>query len=257
MQSRMVTLSVLMLVVMGSVTGQTGSQAPAMSGDQSGGSAPAIAAVAAGEEQPSVKKRVEPQYPALAMRAGIEGKVWLKVYIDEKGRVEKAVVDSSTTEVLNGSALEAIKGWEFTPAKKDGKAIKAEVIIPFMYKLADSPEYATRDEIMFLQEDVIKLLHGESTESVKTKIGSTAYAVIGKTDQYLPSLFSDKVKRSVLVEGANSKVEYSRLALSDAGDMAFLVLKTKPAKRGERFHTVIFTRSGDGTWSIVAWQAGE
>jgi TonB family protein len=257
MQSQMVIISVLMFVVMGSATGQTRSDGPTISKEHSGTCAPAIVAVAAAEEQPSVKKRVEPKYPALAMKAGIEGKVWLKVYIDEKGRVEKAVVDSSTNEVLNGSALEAIKGWEFTPAMKDGKAIKAEVIIPFMYKLADSPKYATRDEIMFLQEDVIKLLHGESTESVKTKIGSTAYVVIGKTDQYLPSLLSDKAKRNLLVEGAGSKVEYSRLALSDSGDMAFLVLKTKPPKKGERFHTVIFRKSADDTWSIVAWQAGE
>jgi TonB family protein len=210
------------------------------------------------QEQPGVKKSVPPLYPELAKKAGLEGKVWVKVFIDEQGKVEKALMDSSTNSVFDGAALDAIKQWEFTPAKKDGKPIKCEIVVPFKFKLADSPKYGVREEIKFLQDDVLKLLRGESTETVKTKIGSSAYAIIGKKDEYLPTLFSDKGKRGSLVDGPGVETEYSRLAMNEAGDMAFLVLKTKSAaKHGERFHTVIFVKSGEGAWSIVAWHAGE
>jgi TonB family protein len=215
-------------------------------------------AVASPQEQPGVKKSVPPRYPELAKKAGMEGKVWVKVFIDEKGKVEKAVMDSSTNEVFVEAALEAIRQWEFTPALKDGKPIKCEIVVPFKFRLADSPKYGVREEIKFLQDDVLKLLRGESTEIVRTKVGASAYAVIGKKDEYLPTLLSDKGKRGLLVDGQGVETEYSRLAMNEAGDMAFLVLKTKPAaKHGERFHTVIFIKSGEGAWSIVAWHAGE
>jgi TonB family protein len=210
------------------------------------------------QEQPGVKKRVEPHYPEIAKKAGLEGKVWVKVFIDENGHVEKALMDSSTNKVFDEATLQAIQQWEFTPATNNGKPIKCEIVVPFKFKLAESPKYGVREEIKFLQEDVLRLLRGESTESVKIKVGSSAYAVIGKKDEYLPTLFSEKGKRGLLVEGPGTTMEYSRLALDDSGDMAFLVLKTKtPARKAERFHTVIFTKAGDGVWSIAAWHAGE
>ena len=42
------------------------------------------------EKEPSVLKKVEPVYPNLAMKAGLEGTVYLKVWVDKKGKVQKS-----------------------------------------------------------------------------------------------------------------------------------------------------------------------
>jgi TonB family protein len=218
----------------------------------------AALAVASPQDMPQVKKQVSPHYPEVLKRAGIEGEVYLQVTINEQGKVEKVKTLKTTHQDLVEAAVDAVKQWEFAPATKDGKPIRAEVTIPFKFKLAEKSGEALREELMNLQEDVHRLLRGEPTDGVKTKVGNTAYAVVGNKQEYLPSLFSDKSKRDLLIEGPESKIENTRLAANDACDMAFLVLKTKPSgNRAERFHTVIFTKSKEGQWTISAWQAGE
>ena len=209
------------------------------------------------QDQPEVKKKVEPWYPELLKLAGIEGTVWVQAFIDEQGKVERAEILKSTHEAFSEAAIKAVKQWEFSPAMKDGKPIKAEVTIPFRFKLAEGSDKPKPEELMRLQEDVHALLRGEATDSVKSHIGTTAYAVVGNRYEYLSSLFSDKAKKDLLIEGHDCKIEMSRLVVSDAGDMAYLVLKTRPAAgKAERYHTVIFEKSHDGRWTISAWHAG-
>jgi TonB family protein len=255
MKLGMAFIVVVSLLVSAAALRPANAQGPDAAKEKCGMENGSMAAVAV-DQGPTIKKKVEAKYPELALRSGIEGKVFLKVYIDENGRVEKAMVDSSSNEVFTGSALEAIKGWEFTPAMKDDKPIKAEVIIPFRYKLAGGPRYAVGEEIKSLQEDVLKLLRGESTESVKTKVGLSAYVIVGKADEYLPGLLKDTKKRGKLIEGPKTEVGYFRLAMDDSGDMAYLVMQTRPSPGKVRYHTVIFSKSGEGTWAIAAWQVG-
>ena len=40
------------------------------------------------EKEPVPVKKVEPKYPELAMRAGLEGKVWVKIWVDKEGTTE-------------------------------------------------------------------------------------------------------------------------------------------------------------------------
>jgi len=209
------------------------------------------------QDQPEVKKRVEPWYPELLKKAGIEGKVIVNVFIDEQGKVEKTKILESTHEAFSEAATKAAMQWEFSPAMKEGKPIKAEVTIPFRFKLAEGSDKSKRAELMFLQEDVQKLLLGETAANVKTQIGASAYAVVGNKFDYLSALLSDKAKKDMLIEGPDSKIEMSRLTVGDAGDMACLVLKTRPAAgKAERYHTVVFAKSRDGKWTIAGWHAG-
>ncbi len=209
------------------------------------------------QDQPEVKKRVEPWYPELLKKAGIEGEVLVQVFIDEQGKVGKTEILKSTHEAFSEAAVKAVKQWEFSPAMKDGKSIKAEVVIPFRFKLAEGSDKSKQEGLMQLQEDVHKLLRGEPAQDVKSKIGTSAYAVVGNKYEYLSSLFTDKAKKDLLIEGRDCKIEMSRLIVGGAGDMACLVLKTLPAAgRAERYHTVVFEKSSDGKWTISAWHAG-
>ena len=75
-------------------------------------------------------------YPISAKEAGIEGKVLVKTIIDEKGNVVEIEVVKSVNADCDKAAVDAIKKTKFTPALKDKKPVKAEVVIPIMFMLS-------------------------------------------------------------------------------------------------------------------------
>ena len=208
------------------------------------------------QDSPEVKKRVEPWYPELLKLAGIEGKVFLKVVIDQSGKVESAEVLKTTDERFNQAAIEAMKKWEFSPAMKDGKPIKSEVTVPFRFVLAEKSDKSQDDELYKLRDEVLNLLRGSVPGDLKLKISAEAYAVIGNKYEHLLSVFTEKAKSHLLVEGPETQFEMSQMTMGDARDMAVLVLKTRSGGKAERFHTVVFVKPADGQWKIRAWQAG-
>lgn len=90
------------------------------------------------EKQPQVVKRVVPHYPDLAIRAGLEGTVWVKILVDKDGLPKKAVVVKSTAELFNEPAIEAAMKFVFTPAVMNNGPVKVWVSIPFRFTLKDA-----------------------------------------------------------------------------------------------------------------------
>ena len=89
------------------------------------------------EKEPVVVKKVEPKYPELAMRAGLEGKVWVKIWVDKEGKAKQVVVIKSDAEIFNEPAIEAAKQFVFTPAYMNNGPVAVWVSVPFKFKLAD------------------------------------------------------------------------------------------------------------------------
>jgi protein TonB len=87
------------------------------------------------EKEPAIVTRVEPKYPDLATRAGIEGTVHLKIWVDKEGKVRKAVVVKSDADILNQPAIDAAVQWTFTPAIQHDKPVAVWVVIPFRFTL--------------------------------------------------------------------------------------------------------------------------
>ncbi len=90
------------------------------------------------EKQPEVVKKVEPKYPELAMRAGLEGKVTVKIWVDKEGKVKQVVVLKSDAEIFNEAAIEAAKQWVFTPAYMNNGPVAVWVSVPFKFKLKEA-----------------------------------------------------------------------------------------------------------------------
>lgn len=86
------------------------------------------------EVKPKVVKQVEPQYPELARKAGIEGRVFVKVLVNEQGKVDSVVVLKSTNPIFIKPAIAAAKQFVFTPGRQRDKAVKVWVAIPFIFK---------------------------------------------------------------------------------------------------------------------------
>ncbi len=85
-------------------------------------------------DKPVEIKRVNPVYPELAKKAGIEGTVVVKVLVNTKGDVEKVEVLKSHP-LLDESAITAAKQFKFKPGKQRDKFVKVWVSIPFNFKL--------------------------------------------------------------------------------------------------------------------------
>ncbi len=89
------------------------------------------------EKWPVVVRKVKPQYPELAIRAELEGTVWVKIWVDKEGKPKQAVVVKSDAEIFNDPAIEAAKQFVFAPAYMNNGPVSVWVSIPFRFKLAD------------------------------------------------------------------------------------------------------------------------
>ncbi len=87
------------------------------------------------EIKPQVIKSVQPEYPELARRGGIEGRVLVNAVVDENGNVISAEIVSSTNPIFNESALKAAYQYKFSPAMMKDKKVKVKVLIPFNFVL--------------------------------------------------------------------------------------------------------------------------
>jgi TonB family protein len=89
------------------------------------------------DKEPTLLKKVEPVYPELAKKAGLEGKVWVKIWVDTEGKPKQVVVLKSDSDVFNQVTIDAAKQFLFTPAYIKDKPVAVWVSVPFRYALAE------------------------------------------------------------------------------------------------------------------------
>ncbi|MDP6568530.1 MAG: energy transducer TonB [Candidatus Marinimicrobia bacterium] len=75
-------------------------------------------------------------YPEIAQEAGIEGKVIIQAFIDDKGRVQgMSVLQGIPNTGLNEAAMAAIKKTRFKPAQQRDRPVGVYISIPVNFKL--------------------------------------------------------------------------------------------------------------------------
>jgi protein TonB len=81
-------------------------------------------------------RNAPPRYPLIARRNGVEGTVRLKVLVTRDGRAAQLELDkSSGSSALDNAALEAVKSWQFVPARRGQDAIESWVLVPVVFRL--------------------------------------------------------------------------------------------------------------------------
>lgn len=75
------------------------------------------------------------KYPEIAKRAGIEGKVFIRAYINEQGKVIHTSVIKGLGAGIDEAAMDAIKQTVFKPAMQRGKPVKTQVSVPIIFRL--------------------------------------------------------------------------------------------------------------------------
>jgi protein TonB len=87
------------------------------------------------EKLPVVIRRTEPVYPELAVKAGLTGKVWLKMLVDREGKVRKVLVVKSDADIFSEAATDAARQWLFVPAVMNGGPVSVWVTVPFTFTM--------------------------------------------------------------------------------------------------------------------------
>jgi len=80
-----------------------------------------------------IQKRII--YPEIAKRAGVQGRVYIKAFVDETGTVKKAVVLKGIGAGCDEAAIAAVLKTKFKPGKQRGKPVRVQVSIPILFKL--------------------------------------------------------------------------------------------------------------------------
>lgn len=77
-----------------------------------------------------------PAYPMIARRMGWHGKVVLNVEVLETGLPGQIKLhQSSGRDVLDNAALQAVRGWRFTPARQNGQLVAKWFLVPIPFIL--------------------------------------------------------------------------------------------------------------------------
>jgi len=99
--------------------------------------APPVAAPGAVDAVPHVlASNLPPPYPERARRAGQEGRVLVRLHVRADGAVAATrLVGSSGYDALDRAALRAAAGYRFEPARSRGRAVEADVLLPFNFEL--------------------------------------------------------------------------------------------------------------------------
>lgn len=77
-----------------------------------------------------------PDYPAVARRRGLEGRVVVRAEVLADGRCARVELkQGSGHALLDEAALEAVRKWRFIPARQGDMAVNAWVDVPIAFKL--------------------------------------------------------------------------------------------------------------------------
>ncbi len=152
-------------------------------------------------------------YPEIAKRAGVQGRVFIKAYINEKGDVDKAEVIKGIGAGCDEAAIKAVKETKFVPGMQRGKPVKVQVAIPILFKL-DGAENSSH--IHFL----LKRAKNEKKSETATITGR---------------VFNSEKNKSIL--GANIILKNTKIGAATDENGNYLITNIQPGQ-----YNLIFTK---------------
>ena len=88
------------------------------------------------DQLPVLTHFTPPDYPRLARQAGMEGRVWVRVYVDESGVPQDAqAYQSSGTHSFDDSVVRSAYQCKYLPAQYQGRNVAVRIIYAVDFKL--------------------------------------------------------------------------------------------------------------------------
>ena len=121
----------------GEGTGIGPGQGPGLGPGVGGGVGGGVYRPGAGIEIPQPLRQAKPRYTAEAMRAKIQGSVWLEAVVLPNGTVGDITVTKSLDTVfgLDQEAIKAARQWRFAPGTRFGEPVPVLVVIELTFTL--------------------------------------------------------------------------------------------------------------------------
>jgi protein TonB len=95
--------------------------------------------------RPGIMTRVEPTYPDTALARGLSGKVVLRLYLNEKGTVERVeTLSAKPAGYFEASAERAFQAARFTPGRKGKQAVKTQMVIEVNFEAPAAPVHGAK-----------------------------------------------------------------------------------------------------------------
>lgn len=88
------------------------------------------------DQTPRTLVQMPPVYPFRARRMGIEGWVRVRFLVDTEGRPGSIqILEAEPAGVFEDAVVQAISGWRFEAAVKDGRRVASWVVTPIRFQL--------------------------------------------------------------------------------------------------------------------------
>lgn len=219
------------------------------------------------DKAPVVVAKSEPAYPTLAIKAGIEGTVWVKIWVDKTGKPRDVVILKSEQEILNKPAVDAAQKFRFTPGYIKDKPVDVWVSVPFKFKLAEKREVnktvtdtAGRDLPEEVTRFVRNVLEGGSpdTGSVSRFVAERAQAIAGGYLKPLAQALEEQRSGKQSIEQSRRLVVFCAGGTSEDGHSGYIVARTESRGKETRphYHTIVIQQDAAGDWKIIHWHSG-
>ena len=82
-----------------------------------------------------IESRLE--YPPIAIHAGVQGRVFIRAYVNENGDVVNAEILKGIGAGCDEEALKAVLETKFKPGKQRGRPVKTQISLPILFKIKD------------------------------------------------------------------------------------------------------------------------
>lgn len=83
---------------------------------------------------PAIYSKIK--YPDIAVKAGIQGKVYILAFVDESGNVNDVKVLKGIGGGCDEAAVEAVRSTKFNPGSNKGKAVKVKLSLTIKFELS-------------------------------------------------------------------------------------------------------------------------
>ena len=84
---------------------------------------------------PDLSGNALPRYPEQARRLGWEGRVLLRISIDQQGSVTQVQVEeSSGYSLLDAAAVTSVRTWRVRPAQRGGRPVAGSWLLPIRFR---------------------------------------------------------------------------------------------------------------------------
>jgi TonB family protein len=154
------------------------------------------------DKAPSIIKRVNPVYPEIARKAGLEGSVWVKMWVDKEGKVKKAVIQKSASDIFDQAALDAAKQFAFQPASSKDRPVEVWVSIPFHFKLNGlKPAADTTRSSQLSQEEIQQMMVPMMRQMMESMMDGILTTLAKKESAEKLALFKKNLYDALLAQG--------------------------------------------------------